>query len=186
VNSIFDPATLLARVHDHLQSPCLFIENKSLYSARVNRLAADGRIWQEDGATFPTLKLSAPNRAGVTVVVYGGMVGEVENAARQAFIENEIVCELLVPTKIYPLDLRPIIESVSVTGRLLVVEEGQGFAGFGAEVIAACLQKMPAASLVAERVFAAPHPIPCGRELEKQALPNAGQVLQALLNMMKS
>src|SRR4029077_16390495 len=122
--------------------------------------AQDGRVWFENGAHFPTLRLAAPGKAEVTVVVYGGMVDEVEEAIRAAFIEKEIMAELLVPTMIYPLDIAPIVESVAGTGRLLVVEEGQGFAGFGSEVLALCSERLPGRALATARVCASEHPIP--------------------------
>ena len=185
VNAVSDPALLLERIHEHLNEPCLLIENKLLYGVPVRTIASDGRLWLENEAPFPTLKLDADGKGDVTVVTYGGMVEEVEEAVRRAFVENEIVSEVLVPTMIFPLDLTPILESVARTGRLVVVEEGQGFAGFGAEVIASCAERLPGTALRSARVHAEPHPIPCSRDLEKDALPAAAQVLVALSNVMK-
>lgn len=185
VNAVSDPALLLERIHEHLHEPCLLIENKLLYGVPVRTTASDGRLWLENDAPFPTLKLDAAGKGDVTVVTYGGMVEEVEEAVRHAFIENEIVSEVLVPTMIFPLDLAPILESVARTGRLVVVEEGQGFAGFGAEVIASCAERLPGMALRSARVHAEPHPIPCSRDLEKEALPAAAQVLDALRNVVK-
>ena len=185
VNAVSDPALLLERIHEHLNEPCLLIENKLLYGVPVRTTASDGRLWLENDAPFPTLKLDADGKGDVTVVTYGGMVEEVEEAVRRAFVENEIVSEVLVPTMIFPLDLAPILESVARTGRLVVVEEGQGFAGFGAEVIASCAERLPGTALRSARVHAEPHPIPCSRDLEKDALPAAAQVLVALSNVMK-
>jgi len=185
LNAVCDPALLLARIHERLNEPCLLIENKLLYGFSVRAQAADGRGWLEDGADFPTLKLDAHGRGDVTVVTYGGMLDEVEEAVRLAFEEHEIIAEVLVPTRLYPLDLAPIVESVARTRRLLVVEEGQGFAGFGAEVLAQCAERL-GGKLHAARVAAAAHPIPCSRELEKSALPGAAEVLVALQEVMKS
>ena len=185
VNAVSDPALLLERIHEHLNEPCLLIENKLLYGVPVRTTASDGRLWLENVAPFPTLKLDADGKGDVTVVTYGGMVEEVEEAVRRAFVENEIVSEVLVPTMIFPLDLAPILESVARTGRLVVVEEGQGFAGFGAEVIASCAERLPEAALRSARVHAEPHPIPCSRDLEKDALPAAAQVLDAIRKVVK-
>ncbi len=185
LNAVCDPALLLTRIHALLTEPCLLIENKLLYGFSVRQQAADGRTWLEDGADFPTLKLDAHGRGDVTVVTYGGMLDEVEEAVRVAFEEDEIISEVLVPTRLFPLDLGPIADSVARTGRLLVVEEGQGFAGFGAEVIAQCTQRL-GGKLHAARVAAAPHPIPCSRELEKSALPGTAEVHAALQQLVQS
>ena len=124
-------------------------------------------------------------RGDITLVTYGGMVPEVEEAVQRAFIEDELMVEVLVPTMIFPLDLVPIIESVTRTKRLLVVEEGQGFAGFGSEVIAACTEKTSSGNLRVGRVCAASHPIPCSRELEKNALPGSREILRMLRELVK-
>jgi 2-oxoisovalerate dehydrogenase E1 component len=185
VNSIFDPVLLLQRIHAHLLSPCLLVENKQLYTVQLHQTAADGRRWVENGQALPTLKLAVAGPADLTIVAYGGMIDDVEVAVKNAFVEAEIIVEVLAPTIIYPFDIAPIAESVAKTGRLLVVEEGQGFAGFGAEVIAACAERLQDQSFVAARVCAAPHPIPCSRELEKEALPGAAAVRKGIQDLLK-
>jgi 2-oxoisovalerate dehydrogenase E1 component len=186
MNSVFDPAALLARIHDNLTDPCLLIENKLLYSMPVHHQAPDGRTWTENGQPFPTLKLPGSPHADITIVAYGGMVEEVEQAVKRAFLEDEILAEVLVPTMICPLDIGPIAESAGKTKRLLVVEEGQGFAGFGSEVLALCSERLSGQALKTARVFAAPHPIPCSRELEKCALPDAAEVLKAIRTLVQA
>ncbi|HYR58489.1 MAG TPA: thiamine pyrophosphate-dependent enzyme, partial [Chthoniobacteraceae bacterium] len=186
LNSVCDPALLLHRIHERLDEPCLLLENKLLYGMSVRSHSPDGRVWLENGADFPTLKLDAHGRGDVTVVTYGGMVDEVEEAVRRAFEDDEIIGEVLVPTRVFPLDVAPIVESVARTGRLLVVEEGQGFAGFGSEVLAACAERLPGAGLRTARVCAEPHPIPCSRELEKFALPGVDEVLAALQKLARA
>ena len=132
------------------------------------------------------LKLPAVGAADLTIVTYGGMVEEVELAVKEAFLEDEIQAEVLVPTMIYPLDISPIVESVKQTGRLLVVEEGQGFSGFGAEVVAACLERLKGRAIAAARVHAEPHPIPCSRELEKLALPGVAKIRARIASLVQT
>lgn len=182
VNSVLDPADLLRRVHQVSIGPCLFIENKLTYSSVVHHRSPDGRHWEFDNRPFPTLRLSAGDQIDVTLVTYGGMLDECEEAARIAFEEHEIAVEILVPTCIYPLDHTPLIDSVRRSGRLLTVEEGQGFSGFGSEVVARCTENGLAA--VARRICAAPHPIPCARDQECNALPGTDEVLRALRSML--
>ncbi|MDB6121121.1 MAG: dehydrogenase, protein subunit alpha/beta [Pedosphaera sp.] len=185
VNSIFDPAVLLEKVHDHIDGPCLFIENKSLYAAKLRQTAANGLRWRENGETFPTLRLGTCEASDVTVVTYGGMVEEVEEAAHRAFMDDEIICEIIVPTMLFPLAVAPIVDSVRKTRRLLVVEEGQGFAGFGAEIATACVEELPGLPVRVMRSFAKPHPIPCSRDLEKQALPTTDDIFRAIQTLTK-
>lgn len=186
INSIFDPELLLEHIHAKINHPCLLIENKLLYSLHIHQQSADGRGWLANGEFFPTLKLPASGTADLTIVTYGGMVEDVEVAVRDAFLEDEIQTEVLVPTMIYPLDISPIVESVKQTGRLLVVEEGQGFSGFGAEVVTRCLEHITGRAIAVARVHAEPHPIPCSRELEKWALPGVAKVRERIAKLVKS
>ena len=186
VNSVFDPELLLEHIHARINHPCLLIENKLLYSLHVHRQASDGRSWLANGEFFPTLKLEAAGVADLTIVTYGGMVEDVEAAVKETFLEDEIQAEVLVPTMIYPLDINPIVESVKQTGRLLVVEEGQGFSGFGSEVIAGCLEHLSGRPIAVGRVHAEPHPIPCSRELEKLALPGVAKIRERIAKLVKT
>jgi 2-oxoisovalerate dehydrogenase E1 component len=183
-NAMIDPALLLKQIHTLLDSPCVLIENKLLYTEQMRCMAADRRPWLQNDAPFPTLKLDAQGRGDLTIVAYGEMAGHVEAAVKRAFEEEEILAEVIIPTQIHPLDTAPIIESVGRTGRVLVAEEGQGFAGFGAEVLAVCAQRA-SRPVSASRVFAAPHPIPCSRELEMHALPDASSIFNEILRLVK-
>ena len=98
INSVFDPALLLEHIHARINHPCLLIENKLLYSLHVHQQAPDGRRWLANGEYFPMLKLPAVGAADLTIVTYGGMVEEVELAVKEAFLEDEIQAEVLVPT----------------------------------------------------------------------------------------
>jgi 2-oxoisovalerate dehydrogenase E1 component len=69
---------------------------------------------------------------------------------------------------------------------LLVVEEGQGFSGFGAEVVAACLERLKGRTVAAARVYAEPHPIPCSRGLEKLALPGVAKIRERIVSLVKT
>jgi len=186
LNDLFDPALLLQRIHDEIADPCLLVENKSLYAAKLRAAAVNGVAWLQNDAGFPTFRLPVGGGSDVTVVAYGGMLEETEKAVLTAFVDHELRCELVVPTRLQPLDLQPVLESLRQTRRLVVVEEGQGFAGFGAEVISACLEQLPGFLFHAARCSAANHPIPCAREQERQALPQASSILKAIHDTFES
>ena len=76
-----------------------------------------------------------------------------------------------------------ILDSVARTGRVVVAEEGQGFAGFGSEVLSQ-LAEHGLPQLRATRVAAAPHAIPSARPLEELALPTASSIVRATLELI--
>jgi pyruvate/2-oxoglutarate/acetoin dehydrogenase E1 component len=180
VNDIFDPAELLLQIHRHVRGPCLFIENKTMYASTVHATSPLGIRWEQDDSSLPTLRLVMGKDPAITVVAYGGMTRNVEKAAVDLFVEDEIDTDIIVPTCIQPLNVEPIVESASRTGRLLVVEEGQGFAGFGSEVVAACSDRLGDRRLRSARISAAPHPIPSARDQEQRSLPQSSDILAAM------
>ena len=111
------------------------------------------------------------------------MLKEVEEAIVPAFDEHEIACEVICPAQLFPLNAWPIVDSVARSRRLLVVEEGAGFAGFGAEVIVQVQQRLPGVPIQMGRVACADHPIPSCSPLEQKTLPGTASILQAILEM---
>lgn len=81
-----------------------------------------------------------------------------------------------------PIDRAGIRESVSKTHRAVVVEEAEPMVGVGAEVMAIineeCFFELDAAPV---RVSAANVPMPYNHGLEKAAIPNADDVVKAVL-----
>lgn len=72
----------------------------------------------------------------LTIFCYGGTLADTEAALQELFIEHEIAAEVVCPVSIFPLNIFPILQSVSITGKILTVEEGASFAGLGSEILA--------------------------------------------------
>jgi 2-oxoisovalerate dehydrogenase E1 component len=178
LNALVDPVDIYTALHAAATDPTLVVENKLLYGAALHSSAPDGRSWQRTDTAIPTLRLPA-TRPDLTMVCYGGMVSECEAAAEELFRLHEIAVEIVVPTQLYPLDILPISDSVRSSRRLLVIEEGQGFAGFGSETIAQCSEFLENLAMRCGRTFASPHPIPCARRLEQNSLPGIEAILKA-------
>jgi pyruvate dehydrogenase E1 component beta subunit len=76
----------------------------------------------------------------VTVIGYGGMMQNIETAA-EAAASAGIQCEVIDLRTIVPLDIETILESVSKTGRVIIVHEATKTAGIGAEIAAQIMEK---------------------------------------------
>jgi 2-oxoisovalerate dehydrogenase E1 component len=180
----YDPGRLYQELLASVDRPTLVIENKGLYGRQAASSAPDGWELQSAGAPFPTIRLTPDGEPLITLVTYGGMMGAAEAALRELREAEDVLCEVLAPTELYPLALQPIADSVCRTGRLLVVEEGQGFAGWGGELISqlACL---PGIQFEAGRVCAAEHPIPASRPAEAMTLPSTAQIVAAAARLIR-
>src|SRR6266571_1514598 len=110
------------------------------------------------------------------------MVATALEAAEAAVEENWDV-EVIDLRSLSPFDDQTLTESVSRTGRAVIVHEAAGFAGYGAEVAARlteqCFHYLEAPSM---RVtgFDIPYPPP---QLEHFHLPNADRTLDTIARL---
>jgi 2-oxoisovalerate dehydrogenase E1 component len=167
-----------------IDRPTLVIENKVLYGQYADPEPPAGYELLFNDATFPVARLKPCGPADLTMVGVGGASLEVEQAMLTLFEEEEILTELFLPTQLYPLDVSFLLESVSATGRLLVVEEGQGFASIGSEILAQVAEHPSRGKAACARVSADPRPIPSARPLEQKCLPSSDAIVEKVLELM--
>jgi len=183
----WSPATAYEQLFATIDGPTLVLENKIMYGQTAAAKAPPGFVLEANDAPFPTVRIR-PNLTGertdLTLLAYGGMVLDAEEAVRRLFVEHDVAAELIVPLSLHPFDPAPLTEAVRRSGRLLVVEEGQGFAGFGGEVIAQLAERGVLADVTVRRLAAAPCPIPTSRPLEAVALPSVESIERAALEVL--
>ncbi len=152
--------------------PVVFFEPKSRY-------------WQKGDVDLSAhgapLHASRVVRQGsdATIVAHGAMVTTALQAAELAAGES-ISLEVVDLRSISPIDYEPLLASVRKTGRLIVAQEASGFVSVGSE-IAATVAERAFYSLEAPvlRVSGFDVPFPAAR-LEKQFLPDADRILEAV------
>ncbi|MEY9877109.1 2-oxoisovalerate dehydrogenase E1 component beta subunit [Streptacidiphilus sp. MAP12-33] len=153
--------------------PVVFLEPKKLY-------------WSKQEADLghrgvPALGTAVVRRPGhdATLLAYGPSVPVALEAAREA-AQAGIDLEVVDLRTLVPFDDETVTRSVRRTGRCVVVQEAQGFAGVGAEIAARvqerCFHSLSAPVL---RVagFDIPYPPP---RLEHAYLPGVDRVLDAV------
>jgi 2-oxoisovalerate dehydrogenase E1 component len=175
----YPAAELYNRVFDGLDTPTFVIENKALYGKPASAAVANGYTLSVSDEHFPTVRLTPPDSPQLTVVAIGGIATDTEEALDRLFLEHEATADLFLPTQLYPFNIECLMDSLRSTGRLLVVEEGQGFASVGAEIVARASELLGPALRAASRVAAAEHAIPAARPLEQSSLPGVDRILAA-------
>ena len=167
---------LLASIRD--PDPVVFLEPKRIYRM-VKQDVPD------DGEALP-LDVCYVLREGtdITLVTWGAMTHETMLAA-QTLAEQGVSAEVIDLATIKPLDIDTILESVSKTGRLVIVHEAARTCGVGAEVAAQVAEK-GLTSLFApiQRVTGYDTIMPY-LKLEKQYLPTEARILQAVKQVME-
>ena len=180
----YDPHLVYDKLFATIDRPTIVIENKTMYGEYVSHQTIQGFWVEHTDENFPTTRIRSSATPDVTLVCYGGSLHEAEKAADKLFDEHELVAEIICPIQIYPLNYRPIVDSVRSSGRLFVVEEGQAFCGFGAEVVAAVHQALAGSPLVARRLGAKPHPLASSKAAELDSLPGAEAIVAGVVEMV--
>jgi pyruvate dehydrogenase E1 component beta subunit len=155
-------------------NPVIFLENEILYGHSFE-------VPKMDDFVLPIGKARI-HKTGkdVTIVSFG--IGMTYSVKAIAELEKEgIDVELIDLRTIRPMDLPTIIESVKKTGRLVTVEEGYPQSSVGTEIATRVMQQAfdyldaPILTIAGKDV-----PMPYAANLEKLALPNVGEVVQAV------
>jgi 2-oxoisovalerate dehydrogenase E1 component len=163
--------------------PTLVIENKILYGEKVSSDAPGGFRWFHSGHDFPVSYLRAADQPDAAILCYGGMLAEVEKAVERLFVEHDLIVEAICPTQLYPLQMAALLPLAQRSGKLLFVEEGHGFCGYGSELMAAFYEQGP--TLKMRRLYSHPQHIPSARPLEMAVLPGVDRVIAEMLELLK-
>jgi 2-oxoisovalerate dehydrogenase E1 component beta subunit len=155
--------------------PVVFLEPKRRYwSKETAVLTAEG----------PAIDRAVVRRPGrdVTLIAYGGMVATALEAA-EAAVEEDWDVEVIDLRSLSPLDEETLAESVSRTGRAVIVHEAAGFGGYGAEVAARLTERCfhyLEAPILRVTGFDIPYPPP---HLERFHLPHTDRILDAIARL---
>src|SRR4051794_8748343 len=154
-------------------NPVIFLENEILYGQQMP-------VPKVDDFVLPIGKARI-HRAGkdVTIVSFGiGMTYALKAAEELA--KEGIESEVIDLRTIRPMDIETVVRSVQKTNRCVAVEEGFPQSGVTAEI---GMRIMEAAfdylDAPVARVTGKDVPMPYAANLEKLALPNVGEVVQA-------
>ncbi|MGH7592233.1 MAG: pyruvate dehydrogenase complex E1 component subunit beta [Gemmatimonadales bacterium] len=154
-------------------NPVIFIEGEMLYNQK-------GEV--PDGDVLIPIGRADIKRPGkdVTIICHSKTVAPALNAAKSLFDEG-IDAEVIDLRTIRPLDQETILASVTRTNRVVVAEEGWGFAGVGAQVVDV-IQREAFDDLDAPviRVHQADVPMPYNKHLEKAAKADATKIAAAV------
>lgn len=180
---LLDPGALLLRAISLGTDPTLFTENKPLYGRRLMAVE-EGRhedfFVQSTDSFFPTLRLSLAEgeEPAMVLVTYGGSVPLAMDAAIRLMMEREILCDLVIPSQLWPVPVAEIRSFAGRTRRFATLEEGCVEGGWGAEVVAALADSAGPREFV--RLGAPSSPIPSAKQLESDLLPSVDSVFERL------
>ncbi len=154
-------------------NPVIFLENELMYGRSFDLLEGDEEIVPLGQAVV------ARSGTDVTITAFSIAVGLALDAA-EVLAQEGISAEVLDLRTLRPLDEVTILASLKKTNRLVSVEEGWPFAGIGAEVAAVIMEQgFDDLDAPMKRVTGADVPMPYAANLEKLALPQVQQIIEA-------
>ncbi|MFL2813365.1 MAG: pyruvate dehydrogenase complex E1 component subunit beta [Candidatus Puniceispirillales bacterium] len=158
-------------------NPVIFLENELLYGEKFEI--------ENENETIPIGKGKILSKGeDVTIVAFSIMVGKALNASKELLNQN-ISSEVIDLRTIKPLDIDIIVESVKKTNRLVVCEEGFPFSGIGSEIISQVQEKaFDWLDAPIKRVTGLDVPLPYAENLEKMALPQENDIVNATLKIL--
>jgi pyruvate/2-oxoglutarate/acetoin dehydrogenase E1 component len=169
----------------------LFIENKLDYPKTLledDSLQEMGFRKTRPAMPLPTCTVSncdEGTHADVTVACYGGTIHHALDAAYEVMIEDEVSCDVVVPSLVYPLDADPIVASVRRTGGLVTVEEGHADAGWGSYVLRCLSSRALPLPLDRTRVVGPKNNlIPAQIDREQEHLPSSRTIAAAIRELL--
>ena len=153
--------------------PVVFLEHRALYGST-------GDVPDEDYTIpFGHARLA---RAGqdITIVTMGLMVGLCEAVADKMAGEG-IGCDVIDLRTTSPIDEEAIVDSIEVTGRLIVVDESPPRCSMATDIVTLGTQKAFASLKAPPATVTPPHtPVPFARELESAYLPSVEKIEAAV------
>lgn len=164
--------------------PCLFFEEKTLYPVRVeDGLTGGHMIIEHVGAAPGTARLcfGHPDETDCVLVAPGGMAGMAVRAAQELLLRDERMVTVLIPARLYPLDVDPIVAAARKCGKVCVVEQSTAGATWGAMVAEQLYRRMwGTLRRPVGQVCSAGSSIPAASHLERETLVSESLIVRKL------
>jgi pyruvate dehydrogenase E1 component beta subunit len=154
-------------------NPVIFLENEILYGQSFD-------VPEDPDFVLPIgkAKVERPGK-DVTITAFSIMVGKALHAAEE-LAKQGIDAEVINLRSLRPFDTETIVASVKKTNRLVTVEEGWPFAGIGSELAAQMMEHaFDWLDAPVKRVHGVDVPLPYAANLERMALPQPENIVEA-------
>jgi pyruvate/2-oxoglutarate/acetoin dehydrogenase E1 component len=186
-NALGDPASLLTRAIAE-DDPVLFVEHKLLYTRPLLERDQGDLIefqYEQVGEQYPVFAVrpKGQQKTSLTIACYGYNFELARKAALDLLYEKEIFSELVLFSQLSPFEVKPLLDSLARTRRLLTVEEGSLTLGWGAE-LAARAAEAGIMGLRVSRVAGLDLPIANAKSLEDAILPSQQAVTAAAVSLV--
>jgi len=182
LNHRIDPSLIYANVLSKIENPHLVIENKLVYTYKTNAIKIPNFSVLKSNESFPSILITNEDIPDCTILCYGGVLKHVEDVLPLLYEKEEIVCDVLCPMIISPINIKPIIDAVQKTKKLLIIEEGTTISAWGSEVIALLVEhhiQLDKVIRIGNNTI-----IPCSGKAESNLLPNYESIKKTIISLI--
>jgi len=187
LSHFFDLSKLMNHIVNNENDPILIVEHKLLYPEEIINIEKGLIDYFSFNTTYynnyPVVEMTLTplNECDITVLAYGYTAKIVKDTVYQLMIDDEISCNIIIPSLLSPFDFEILQKSIEATGRLVIVEEGTMTCGFGSEIAAVSQElfydylKSPV-----KRIASTGQIIPSAKHLESEVL-ISGDMIQKVI-----
>jgi pyruvate/2-oxoglutarate/acetoin dehydrogenase E1 component len=138
----------------------------------------------DPGRQFAQVRTEDSDGTGIVIIAPGGTFGRALAAALDLLLDFEVDCQILVPSRLYPLDLDPLLAVLERAERICVVEEGTAGGTWGGDLAGQIHRRLwgKLRHRVVE-VCSRASVIPAAAHLEREVLIQSDTIRDALLEV---
>lgn len=168
--------------------PAMLFEDKVLYTRQMYENGTVDELVRYDsiGPGIARAFIDDPDTPGPVLIAPGGLAHRAIAAMRALLVEDELSTVLLVPTRLYPLDVEPMLETLRDATAIVVAEDGTAGGTWGAEVAAQVHARLWGELRRPVRLVHAPASvIPTAPHLEREVLVQDATIRRAVLEALR-
>ncbi|MBO9691821.1 alpha-ketoacid dehydrogenase subunit alpha/beta [Chryseobacterium sp.] len=178
LNSFYNPRDIFETLYHKNDILTLIIEDKIAYTKEIFWKDLKGYNVYKTKEDFPTLIFKpAKIKPNLTILCYGGMLDEVLATIEDLLVE-EIFVQIVCPTQLSPFNINQVIESVSVTKNICIIEEGSKYASLSGEIFSYFTEHKIALNKALR--ISNESLIPCAKDAELSVIPNKNLIFNKI------
>ena len=172
MSAFHDNTDVLRRILD-LGEPAILFEDKTLYGQRAYRHGRVSSLLRFDFLDQNTARIHVrgSDECDWVIVATGGTAQRAMDAAEAMLREQELVCQVVIPSRLFPIDLDAAMPLLARAHRICVLEEGIAGGTWGSEVAAVLHERLwDSLSAPVLRINSAYDVIPAAPHLEREVI----------------
>jgi pyruvate/2-oxoglutarate/acetoin dehydrogenase E1 component len=182
-----DNRRVLADAHA-TAGPALFFEDKLLYT---RQMFTGGKVDDVFGYRFldgDVAQVCVPgtDRFDCALIAPGGLAHRALEAIRSLLLDEEVNCVLLVPSRLHPFDVDPVLSVLRSAGAVCVAEESTAGGTWGAELAQQIHRRLwGTLRRPVTLVHSADSVIPAAAHLEREVVVSAAAIRRAVTEAVR-